>query len=138
MKYWLGVVSEEHVKKGVSEGFAQVCHGKKTPLTRLKKNDWLIYYSPKKTMSGTEISKSFTAIGEVKDDNVFQFEMSTDFKPFRRYITYHKSKPLPLELVKSELELTKDKNWGYKLRFGLIELTEKDFNILRRGLLEKT
>ena len=138
MKYWLGVVSEEHVKRGVSEGFAQVCHGKKTPLSRLKKKDWLIYYSPKKTMSGTEVCKSFTAIGEVKDDNLFQFEMSKDFKPFRRLIKFHKCSPLPIEVVKNELDLTKDKNWGYKLRFGLIELTEKDFKILLRGLLEKT
>ncbi len=137
MKYWLGVVSEEHVKKGVAEGFAQVCHGKRTPLTRIKKDDWLIYYSPKKSMKGTELCKSFTAIGEAKDDVVFQFEMTKDFKPFRRAIKYHKCTPLPIDSVKSELNLTKAQNWGYQLRFGLIELTEIDFKILKKALLEK-
>jgi hypothetical protein len=29
LKYWIGVASKEHVLRGVDEGFAQVCHGKK-------------------------------------------------------------------------------------------------------------
>lgn len=137
MKYWLGVVSEEHVKKGVAEGFAQVCHGKRTPLARLRKNDWLIYYSPKKSMNGTEVCKSFTAIGEAKDDVIFQFEMTKEFKPFRRAIKYHNCTPIPIDSVKSELSLTKDRNWGYRLRLGLIELSESDFRVLKRALLGK-
>ncbi len=31
-KYWLGVVSREHVRRGVELGIAQVNHGKRTPL----------------------------------------------------------------------------------------------------------
>lgn len=137
MKYWLGVVNEDHVKRGVTGGFAQVCHGKRTPLARLKKGDWLIYYSPKKTMDETEICKSFTAIGEAKDDIVFQFEISEKFKPYRRTIKYYKCNTLPIDAVKDKLELTKDKNWGYQLRFGLIELSKHDFEILKKALLEK-
>ncbi len=137
MKYWLGVVSEEHVKKGVTGGFAQVCHGKKSPLARFKKDDWLIYYSPKKTMTGTEICKSFTAIGEVEDDVIFQFKMAEDFTPYRRSIKYHQCKSLPIDNVKNQLDLTRDKNWGYKLRFGVVELSESDFKILKKALLEK-
>jgi hypothetical protein len=32
MRYWIGVVSKEHVMRGVQRGFAQVCHGKEGPL----------------------------------------------------------------------------------------------------------
>lgn len=28
-KFWVGVVSKEHVQRGVTGGFCQVCHGKK-------------------------------------------------------------------------------------------------------------
>ncbi|GAB4226009.1 MAG: hypothetical protein Tsb0021_01550 [Chlamydiales bacterium] len=31
-RYWIAVASKKHVQKGVLEGFAQVCHGKKGPL----------------------------------------------------------------------------------------------------------
>lgn len=36
-KFWVGVVSKEHVQRGVKGGFCQVCHGKKGPLNRMKK-----------------------------------------------------------------------------------------------------
>lgn len=137
MKYWLGVVSEEHVKRGVSEGFAQVCHGKKAPLARLKKGDWLIYYSPKKSMNKPESCQSFTAIGTAADDDVFQYEMAPDFKPYRRAINYLPCKTIPIQTVKNLLDMTQDKNWGYQLRFGLIEISEKDFTILKEALLEE-
>ncbi|WP_275249374.1 hypothetical protein [Vandammella animalimorsus] len=32
MKYWLGVVSREHVQRGVAGDFCQLCHGKAAPL----------------------------------------------------------------------------------------------------------
>ncbi len=40
-KFWIGVVSKEHVLRGVEGGFCQVCHGKKRPLNRMKKGDYL-------------------------------------------------------------------------------------------------
>ena len=35
-RFWVGVVSKEHVLRGVEGGFCQVCHGKKAPLNRMK------------------------------------------------------------------------------------------------------
>jgi hypothetical protein len=37
MKYWIGVVSSDYVKNGVAEHIAQLGHGKRGPLARLKK-----------------------------------------------------------------------------------------------------
>ena len=131
MKYWLGVVSKDHVLKGVDGQFAQVCHGKEGPLKRLKKGDWLVYYSPKQSMSGAGGLQELTAIGEVRDDCVFQYEMNEDFKPFRRMIDYvANAKPLRIDAVKSKLDLTAAPNWGYQLRLGLLELSEADFKII--------
>jgi hypothetical protein len=64
VKYWLGVVSKEHVLKGVQDSFAQVCHGKKAPLMRMQTGDWLIYYSPGFKVGKSDL-KSFTAIGKI-------------------------------------------------------------------------
>src|SRR4051812_18172527 len=43
---WVGVVSRTHVQRGVLGGFAQVCHGKRSPLDRMRDGDALVYYSP--------------------------------------------------------------------------------------------
>lgn len=134
MKYWLGVVSKEHVLKGVAGNFAQVCHGKKGPLSKMKKGDWLIYYSPGDKMGESNL-KAFTAIGKIADDKVFQFKMSPDFIPFRRKVQYLVgSLELPLSTIKSRLELCKESSWGYKLRRGLIELSKSDFDILKKAM----
>lgn len=34
-RYWIGVVSKNHVLRGVEGGFAQVGHGKGAPLRRM-------------------------------------------------------------------------------------------------------
>ena len=54
MSNWVGVASAEHVRKGRVSGFMQVCHGKESPLRRLKPNDGVIYYSPTVTFGGKD------------------------------------------------------------------------------------
>ena len=54
VKYFVAVVSRDHVMKGVEGGFAQVGHGKSEPLKKMKKDDWLIYYSSKKKIYNVE------------------------------------------------------------------------------------
>jgi hypothetical protein len=45
-RFWVGTVSQEHVDRGKVGEFAQVCHGKKSPLQRMQPGDIFIYYSP--------------------------------------------------------------------------------------------
>lgn len=78
-KYWVIVASKDHVLKGVKEGFCQACHGKKAPLARMKERDWVVFYSSKKEFGKSETLQTFTAIGQVKDDNVYEFQMSGTF-----------------------------------------------------------
>jgi hypothetical protein len=75
-KFWVGVVSEEHVRIGEKGGFAQLCHGKCAPLKKMKEGDWLIYYSPKTKYSDGKPLQSFTAIGTVKSGIIYRFEMN--------------------------------------------------------------
>lgn len=51
VKYWIIVASKDHVKNGIAEGIAQTCHGKAAPLKRIKKEDYVIYYSGKQTLA---------------------------------------------------------------------------------------
>jgi len=38
-RYWLGVVSRDHVRRGVMLGIAQIGHGKKAGLVRMCPGD---------------------------------------------------------------------------------------------------
>lgn len=134
MRYWLGVVSKEHVQKGVRGGFAQVCHGKKAPLSRLTTGDGFVYYSPKIAMDSPELCKSFTAIGMVKNGKVYQVEMTPDFHPFRIDVKYASSEEAPIAPLLDQLELTQKKNWGMQLMRGLIEISKEDFLAIAKAM----
>ena len=83
-RFWIGVVSENHVKIGVKGGFCQVCHGKGAPLRRMNKGDYLLYYSPKIDLkvhfwnNKTPILKSFVNCDIIKTSN----EMKKYFNKF--------------------------------------------------------
>jgi hypothetical protein len=87
-RFWIGVVSASHVKRGELGGFAQLCHGKSAPLRKMRAGDWLIYYSPRTEITKGAPLQAFTAIGEVADDQVYEYQMSPSFIPFRRNISY--------------------------------------------------
>jgi hypothetical protein len=44
---WLGVVSRDHVLRGVEKGIAQIGHGKSAGLQRMGAGDGFVYYSPR-------------------------------------------------------------------------------------------
>jgi len=60
-KYWVIVASKDHVKTGIAEGIDQACHGKASPLRRMKKGDFVIYYSGKQTLGKPDKYQEFTA-----------------------------------------------------------------------------
>ena len=82
-RFWVGVVSRSHVQIGVKGGFIQLGHGKKAPLQKLHAGDGLAVYSPRTDYPDGAVLQSFTAIGIVTSAQVYQVEMSLDFKLFR-------------------------------------------------------
>lgn len=138
MRYWLGVVSKEHVQKAVQGGFAQVCHGKKGPLLKMKMGDGFIYYSPKVAVDRPDPCKCFTAIGRIKKETVYQVEMTPHFHPFRIDIDYLPGKEIPITSLLHELELTKRKSWGMQLLRGLLEISEADFMAISKAMEVET
>ena len=119
-KFWVGVACKEHVANGVSLGICQFCHGKSAPAKRPKKGDFVIYYSSKHTMDGSELYQKFTAIGIVKDDAPYQVEMENGFKPFRRNIEYLDATHADIRPLIPALPFIRNKtSWGYVFRAPL-------------------
>jgi hypothetical protein len=137
-KYWIIVASKDHVKNGLAEGFAQACHGKVSPLKRMRKDDFIIYYSGKQTMGKPEPCQEFTAIGKVMDDEIYQFQMSEDFCPSRRNIEFLPGKDVSILHLIPELDFIQNKkSWGYPFRFGFFEINKHDFELISSQMLQK-
>lgn len=130
---WLGVVSAEHVARGVRLGIAQINHGKRTPLARMEAGDTLVYYSPTVRRGVSDNYRSFTAIGMFPDEEIWQADEGA-FKPFRRRFDYESSRHVPISELRHRLILTTGPGWGYQLRFGLIELAPSDVAIIREAM----
>jgi hypothetical protein len=135
-RFWIAVVSKEHSQWGETGNYIQVCHGKETPLKRMKKEDWILVYSPKTTMNGTQKCQSFTAIGRVADDLVYPFKMNENFIPFRRNVLFLDCVETTILPLINKLEFIMDKKfWGYPFRFGFFEISEKDFMLIKTKML---
>lgn len=137
-RYWIGVASHEHVQRGVQGNFAQVCHGKIGTLKYMSEGDWIIYYSPTFSFGGKDACRRFTAIGTIDSGDSYTFEMSEDFIPWRRNITFLKSKEVFIEPLLEDLSFIKDKKkWGFPFRRGSFEIPNKDFELIakRMGVL---
>ena len=137
---WLAVASAEHVEIGRNGGFMQVNHGKATPLRRIQPGDRIVYYSPNQRYSashaqrGKDRLQAFTAIGTVKQGKPYQADMGFGFKPFRREVAWHEAEPMPLAVLQAQLAFTQEKNWGYRLRQGVIEISDADMALIAEAM----
>ncbi|HTK07348.1 MAG TPA: EVE domain-containing protein [Ktedonobacteraceae bacterium] len=133
--FWLGVVSYEHVQRGVESGFAQLNHGKRPPLARMHEGDWLIYYSPRTSYPSGTPMQAFTAIGQITSAASYQVTLSADFQPFRHTVRYLSCRQVPIQEVLADLTFLPDKqHWGARFRFGHLAVPRADFLLLARAM----
>jgi predicted RNA-binding protein len=134
-RYWIGVASKEHVLLGVQAGIAQLGHGKKAPLQRMRAGEWLVYYSPVVDLQTREPCRCFTAIGIVKTGEVYQYDMGNGFVPYRLDVAYKQAKEIPIQPLVERLSFIKNKkNWGYAFRFGQVEIPKADFALIAKEM----
>jgi len=133
--YWIGVVSREHVQRGVGGGFIQLNHGNKAPVQRLQPGDAVAMYSPRVSYPDGEPLQHFTAIGVITTGKVYQVEMSPDFKPYRVDVKFLKSHEAPIKPLIESLSFIKSKtHWGAAFRFGYLKVPAEDFMQIARAM----
>lgn len=137
-KYWVIVASKDHVKHGISGGFAQACHGKSAPLKRMRKGDFVIYYSGKQMLGETDKCQEFTAIGQVINDDTYAFQQTADFCPSRREVRFFDHRDVSILPLINELDFIPNKqSWGYPFRFGFFGINQHDFDLISNQMLQK-
>jgi hypothetical protein len=138
---WLAVAHRDHVRRGVDQGIAQVNHGSKAGVAKLRPGDGLVYYSPKSTYPDGPALRTFTAIGRIADGDPWQaapVSMGSrgEVSPWRRRVEYLDGAiEAKIEPLLAVLELTRSTpNWGWLMRRGLLELTDGDFAVIAREM----
>ncbi len=135
IKYWLVVVSRDHVQIGKRLGIVQANHGKAAPMKRLKAGDMIVFYSPKVAFGGDEPLQKFTAVARVKEGEVYQGDMGGGFVLYRRDVEYVESEEADIRPLIEKLSFIEDKtHWGYMFRFGFFEIPEKDYSIIAHAM----
>jgi len=133
--HWVVVASAEHVALGRAQGFMQAGHGKEAPLRRLRRGDRVVYYSPVRVFGARDAYQSFTAIGTLRDERVYQAEMAEGFKPFRRNVDWLPGQSAPIRPLLGELSFTRGApNWGQAFRYGLFRIDEADFACIAQAM----
>lgn len=127
---WIAVACAEHARRGRDArplGFMQVCHGKAAPLRRVNPGDVVAYYSPTTALGGHDRLQHFVSIGVVAPGTPYQADMGGGFQPFRRDVRFVSAVEVPIAPLLDVLEFATDRrHWGYKLRFGLFEVSTND------------
>jgi predicted RNA-binding protein len=134
-RYFLICASRDHVMTGVKGGFAQAGHGRKDLMSKPAKGDMIVYYSAKDIFEGGKPLQKFTAIGEVTDDEPYQPDANSTFKPYRRNVHYKKAHEADIRPLLDKLEFIKNKTkWGFYLMGGFRELSKEDFEVVEGAM----
>ncbi len=103
---WIAVASAEHVRRGRTAGFMQVCHGKAAPLRRFHPHDRVAYYSPTLEFRGSDKCQAFTALGIVCDRPPYRPAAEGDFSPYRRDVTWLETRDAAIMPLLDALEFS--------------------------------
>lgn len=86
--------------------------------------------------------RKFTAIGTVPISDIYQIEISSQLKYFRRDMAFVKDvKAVSLHEVFRDLDFMEGKSvqqWESVFQRGLFEISEKDYEIIEAAMKEKT
>lgn len=127
-RYWIGVVSRDHVASAVAQGFVQLNHGKAAPLERMHAGDGFAFYSPRESYPDGASLQAFTAIGSVADAPIYEATMPELGTIFRRDVAFLDATPAPIRPLVPQLSFIRSKtHWGAAFRFGLVRVPREDF-----------
>ncbi len=130
-RFWIAVVSKDHVDRATAGGFAQVNHGKAGPLERMRAGDGFAFYSPRASHPDGASLQAFTAIGRVRSGTLYQADLDDGFRPFRLDVEFLNAAPAPVRPLVPDLSFIRSKtHWGAAFRFGVVRVPAADFALI--------
>ena len=104
MRFWCGVVSRDHIQRGIAGGFCQVCHGRRAPLAQIAHGDGIVFYSPTIQFGGPERCQHSPRSQQFSMARPYQVQMTQEFMPFRRDVSYLDAHAVDIHVLLDRLE----------------------------------
>ncbi len=114
---WVIVVSHEHARRGVADGFIMANHGKRAPLARMAAGDRILIYSPKTTFPDGDPFQAIAIVGTVTGNEPEPSAVIAG--GFRLRADLREIEPVPLAQIRGHLPTS-------RLRFGCFQLDHED------------
>ncbi|MNT87547.1 hypothetical protein D3C72_2279730 [compost metagenome] len=75
------------------------------------------------------------ALGIVQPGDPYEFDMGNGFVPWRRDVAYVAAHEAPIApLIERLAFIETPKQWGYKFRFGLFDITDIDMKLIAQTM----
>jgi hypothetical protein len=131
-RFWIGVASAEHCRRGVAGGFVQLGHGKSAPIRALSPGDGIVLYAPREGMREGPVVRAFVGVGIVEDGEPYSADMGGGFVPTRRAVRWdRRAADALIQPLLGQLSFSEDRpNWGLVLRRGALIVTREDFALI--------
>jgi EVE domain-containing protein len=126
-RFWINIVSLDHVRKSVAGGFLQSSRGEKEGLDVVSRGDYVLFYSPRTQFRQGKPLQQFTALGMVQDGEPYRVTSGTS-NSWQYHMEFSDAEPTLLEPLVSDLAFIPDKEkWGLPYNKGLFQIERDDF-----------
>lgn len=133
-KFWIGVVSAFHAKRGQEDGVCAFSHGRKTAVSKLSLGDRFVLYAPKENYRSGAPVQAFVAMGTVKDGIVYEVDFD-GYPAWVRKAKYDKCNSMPVRPLLPDLGFVKDPDkWGIAFRRSLFPISADDFALIEKAM----
>jgi hypothetical protein len=127
-RFWINTVSLDHVEAAAEGGFTQADHGANKRLSRPRRGDEMIFYSPRTSLRGGGPVRQFTALATITGDKPYQAIVSDEFRPWRLAAEFHPCRRVDVKPLVGQLSFITDvTHWGLPFRRGLFTIPPEDF-----------
>jgi hypothetical protein len=129
------------VLKCIEGGYLQSNSGSRASIEQLGIGDKMIFYSPRgfDNPARSPMIRKFTSIGTILNENIYQIEINSVMKPFRRDMEFERVKSLDVFRVLKDLDFIENRKkwWETFERRQLFEISEKDFEVIAGAMRKK-
>jgi hypothetical protein len=93
-------------------------------------------YSPTESFRGRDQLQRFTAFGIVLEEDIFQVDLGSGFRPYRRRVRYVHACETSIHVLNGDPDFAfAEPEWGERLRLGLLRVDGDSMDAIARAML---
>ena len=140
MTAWLAIIPFEIARSERDGGYAQLGHGMYAVVSSLKKDDWIVYYSPRERLGDGDSVEALTAIGRVMSKWPYKVRRPTAISVYRVKVNViEEARQVLFAPSANQLQLIQryELIWKLVVRGGLHEISIANLRIIAKAMRAK-